>query len=105
MTKTAALDYAKHGIHVNAVCPSCKFLLDYTTSNISNNIQIIGADTALVNRFLHEGKQLGPLTAQHPWERLVRLTDITGPAIFLASDEAAFITGQLLTVDGGLTIA
>jgi 3-oxoacyl-[acyl-carrier protein] reductase len=49
-------------------------------------------------------KVLEPIIARTPLGRLAEPSDIANAALFLASDEACFITGQVLRVDGGLTL-
>jgi len=76
MTKTAALELAADGIRVNAICPG-------------------GVSTAMNE---DEGTGVVPLT---PMGRRANVREISGAVAFLASDDAAFITGTELVVDGG----
>jgi 2-hydroxycyclohexanecarboxyl-CoA dehydrogenase len=46
----------------------------------------------------------GALRKAVPWGRLRRLGDVAGAVVFLASDEAEFVTGQTVSVSGGLTM-
>jgi dihydroanticapsin dehydrogenase len=87
LTRAMALDYARRGIRVNAIC--CGEI-----------------DTPL---FVREAGQLG-LTVEefrarlgeaHPIGRIGRPREAADAVVFLASDEASFVTGALLTVDGG----
>jgi 3-oxoacyl-[acyl-carrier protein] reductase len=78
--RTAAIELARHGITINAVMPG--------------NIRTEGLDG------------LGPdyfdkMTASIPLKRLGSVEDIGHAALFFASDEAAYITGQTIVVDGG----
>ena len=91
LTRAMALDYARRGIHVNAIC--CGEI-----------------DTPL---FVREAGQLG-LTVEafrarlgeaHPIGRIGRPREAADAVVFLASDEASFLTGVLLPVDGGYTAA
>jgi 2-hydroxycyclohexanecarboxyl-CoA dehydrogenase len=89
-TKTLAREVATKGITANAVCPG-------------------PTDTPMLRNFASNAgdaeKVIGGMTRAVPMKRLGRPEDI-GPAVaFLASDEAAFITGQTLSVSGGLTMA
>ena len=86
MTKELAVEWAKHGIRVNAILP-CQVL----TEGFQKWLDSPGFDQALMDRFL-EGI---------PMNRLALAEDIAGPAVFLASDAAAMVTGTLLAVDGG----
>jgi 2-hydroxycyclohexanecarboxyl-CoA dehydrogenase len=88
-TKTIAREMARHGITANTVCPG-------------------PTDTPLLNGMLGEGtasaKVIGALVQAVPMRRLGRPEDI-GPAVaFLASEQAGYITGQTLSVSGGLTM-
>jgi NAD(P)-dependent dehydrogenase (short-subunit alcohol dehydrogenase family) len=85
MTRSMALDHARDGIRVNAVCPG-------------------DTDTDMLARE-HEGKERGPalarLGAAIPLGRVARPEEIARVVAFLASDEASFMTGALVPVDGG----
>jgi NAD(P)-dependent dehydrogenase (short-subunit alcohol dehydrogenase family) len=84
LTKTAALDYAKAGIRVNAICPA------YTR-------------TPMLSRMLEQKPELeAKLIARVPLGRLGTAEEIAQAAIYLFSDAAAFITGQSLVMDGGI---
>jgi NAD(P)-dependent dehydrogenase (short-subunit alcohol dehydrogenase family) len=87
LTKTAALDYAGHNIRVNAVMPGTMW-------------------TGLVKQSA-EFPEPPPGTrrlAGIPLDRWGRAIDIAFAALYLASDEAAYVTGVLLPVDGGYSI-
>ncbi len=87
LTKCLALDGAKAGIRANCVCPGF-------------------VATPMLERFL--AGQPDPAaareaaTALHPLGRLGRPRDVADAFVYLASDEAAWVTGQALVVDGGL---
>ncbi|HEV8615585.1 MAG TPA: glucose 1-dehydrogenase [Methylomirabilota bacterium] len=85
LTKTMALDYAPRGIRVNAVCPA------YVETDINREYL---ATLRATGRF--EG-----LLAKHPLG-LGRPDDVAWAALYLASDEARWVTGVALPVDGGL---
>jgi 2-hydroxycyclohexanecarboxyl-CoA dehydrogenase len=89
-TKTMAREMASRQININAVCPG-------------------PTDTALFRDFAGEGergdKLKAALTRAIPFGRLGKPEDLPGAICFLASDDAAFITGQVLSVSGGLTMA
>jgi NAD(P)-dependent dehydrogenase (short-subunit alcohol dehydrogenase family) len=84
LTKTAALEYAKAGIRVNAVAPG-------------------GIETEMMDRFAgpvgSDGRE--GMAAMHPLGRLGTVDEIADAVLFLASDQASFITGESLKVDGG----
>ena len=86
-TKTLAREMARHRINVNCVCPG-------------------PSDTPLFQTEFAAGKPgLGDaLRKAIPWGRLGTPEDVAGAVVFLASDEAGFITGQTLSVSGGLTM-
>lgn len=88
-SKTVAREYARKNILVNVVCPG-------------------PTDTALLRSFIGEGeygqKIYDGLVRSIPLKRLGKPTDIPGIVAFLASEDADFITGQVLSVSGGLTM-
>lgn len=89
-SKTMARELARKQINVNVVCPG-------------------PTDTALFRDFAGEGEQgeklKAALTKAIPFGRLGQPEDLAGIVAFLASDEAAFITGQIISASGGLTMA
>lgn len=94
LSKLAAGDLAKHGIRVNAICPG------FIKTNIfASGLGIENEDMAAANGMIAE-------LADHaqPIARGGRPEDIAGSVAFLASDDAAFITGTHILVDGGLLI-
>ncbi len=86
-TKTIAREVARHRINVNCVCPG-------------------PSDTPLFrNEFARVSPKLAEsLTRVIPWGRLGTPEDVAPAVVFLASDDAGFITGQTLSVSGGLTM-
>ncbi|KAF8866591.1 NAD(P)-binding protein [Acephala macrosclerotiorum] len=90
LTKQIAVDYAKDKIHCNAVCPS--FIDTPLISNITratDNPIAVGTAQALI--------------AAHPWGALGQPEDVAGAAVFLASEDAQWVTGTSLVIDGGYT--
>jgi 2-hydroxycyclohexanecarboxyl-CoA dehydrogenase len=89
-SKTLARELARKGITVNVVCPG-------------------PTDTPILRGFLGEGeagqKVYDALVRAIPMKRVGQPGDIPGIVAFLASHEAAFITGQVISVSGGLTMA
>lgn len=89
MTKTLARELARSGIRLNAVCPG-------------------PTETPLFQSFLGEGeagqKIYHALERSVPLKRLGQPDDMPGIVAFLASDDAAYITGQVISVSGGLTM-
>jgi 2-hydroxycyclohexanecarboxyl-CoA dehydrogenase len=88
-TKTLARELAAQHINLNVVCPG-------------------PTDTPLLQSFAGEGEQglkvYEALKRAIPFRRLGQPDDIAGIVAFLASDEASFITGQVISVSGGLTM-
>ena len=90
MTKSLAVDYSPHGIRVNSIC--CGFIeLEATRLGLQDT-----DDPAA---------ELERILALHPLGRLGQPRDVARAALFLLSDDASFITGTSLTVDGGRSIA
>ena len=85
LTKTMALDYAGRGIRVNAVCPA------YVETDLNRDYLAAMRDDG----------RYAALLAKHPLG-LGRPDDVAWAALFLASDEARWITGVALPVDGGM---
>lgn len=90
LSKTLAREHARHGITVNVVCPG-------------------PTDTALFADY-REGagnpeKLMEAFTLSIPLGRIGQPDDLPGAIAFFASDDAAFVTGQVLSVSGGLTMA
>src|SRR5438093_4512524 len=82
LTKSAALEGAKSGVRVNAVAPG-------------------PTDTGMLNRFTGSSERKAALTKTVPHGLVGDPAEIAHATIFLASDNASFITGQILGVDGG----
>jgi NAD(P)-dependent dehydrogenase (short-subunit alcohol dehydrogenase family) len=85
LTKNMALDYAPEGIRVNAVCPGF-------------------VDTGMTKGLFADAARAEEIRKMHPLGRFATADDIAAAVTFLASDDAAFITGQALAVDGGFTV-
>lgn len=88
-TRCAALDLAKKGIRVNAIGPGA--------------IETPLWDPMVQTNASRE-EYFAQMTSKHPLGRLAQTGDIARAIAFLASDDAAFITGQILTIDGGLSL-
>lgn len=84
-TKSLAREMARHQVRVNCVCPG-------------------PTDTALFASFAGP-KLREALTKAIPFRRLGQPADVASAVAFLASDEASFVTGQTLSVSGGLTMS
>lgn len=86
LTKCMAIDHAPDKVRVNAVCPG--FVETELTAEVINK----AADPQAARR---------ERTAVHPIGRLGQPEDISGAAVYLASDESDWVTGSVLAVDGG----
>jgi NAD(P)-dependent dehydrogenase (short-subunit alcohol dehydrogenase family) len=84
MTKSAALEAASSGVRVNAIAPG-------------------PIETGMLGRFTGTAERKAALLKTVPLGRFGDPADIARAAVFLASEEASFITGQILAVDGGKT--
>ena len=88
-SKTLAREHARHGISVNVVCPGV-------------------TETAMLEAFMEEAGDKEKLRQAFaravPMGRLGQPEDLPGAIVFFASDDANFITGQVLSVSGGLTM-
>lgn len=93
MAKTTALDYAKYNIRANALCPGT-----IETPLYHNAIERYLASSGEDKQNVHAAEQ-----AQQPLGRLGQPGEVAALAYFLASDDAAFITGSLQVIDGGYT--
>lgn len=83
LTKIMAVEWAKYNINVNAIAPAY-----IKTELVQNLIQ-----KNILNEF--------DLSRRTPLGRIGNVDDVTGAAIFLASDEARYITGEIMHIDGG----
>jgi NAD(P)-dependent dehydrogenase (short-subunit alcohol dehydrogenase family) len=88
MTRTAALEFAKHGIRINAVCPA------FTLTPM--------LETAIVN---DDTNYLEALQNAIPMKRFGKPEEIADAIVYLASSASSFMTGHMLVLDGGLMTA
>ncbi|MCA9824813.1 MAG: 3-hydroxybutyrate dehydrogenase [Dehalococcoidia bacterium] len=96
LTKTVALEVAEENITVNAICPGY-----VRTPLVERQIP----DTAKARGITEDEVVRDVLLAAQPTKRFVDVTEVAGLAAYLASDEAASITGAILSIDGGWTAA
>jgi NAD(P)-dependent dehydrogenase (short-subunit alcohol dehydrogenase family) len=88
LTRSLALDEGPHGIRVNAVCPG------YTRTRLVQEYIDAHEDPAAAERAIAE---------VHPLRRIAEPAEVAAVVAFLSSDEAAFVTGTDVYVDGGLS--
>jgi 3-hydroxybutyrate dehydrogenase len=94
LTKTVALEVATHGITTNAICPGYVW-----TPLVERQVP----DTAKA-RGLTEAQVINDVLLQaQPTKRFVQVSEVAALAAYLASDEAASITGAIIAIDGGWT--
>jgi 2-hydroxycyclohexanecarboxyl-CoA dehydrogenase len=87
-SKTLAREHARDNIRVNVICPGL-------------------AETPLLDEIRREefgGKILGSIVNYIPLKRLAKPEDIAPMAVFLASDATSYVTGQVISINGGLTM-
>ena len=89
LTKSVAADYVGRGIRCNCVCPGT-----VDTPSLADRINAFDDPTEARKAFI----------ARQPMGRLAKAEEIASLVVFLASDEAAFVTGQSYSIDGGMTI-
>jgi meso-butanediol dehydrogenase / (S,S)-butanediol dehydrogenase / diacetyl reductase len=88
LTRSMAIDYAKYGIRVNALCPG-------------------GVETPMIDRYADALPNVSATAARnflksaHPLGRLAEPDEIARAALFLACEDSSFMTGSHLVVDGG----
>ena len=85
LTREMALEYAKNKINVNCIAPGV-------------------IKTAMTKDMLNDQATKAGFEAQTPYPRLGEPEDIANAALYLASDESDFVTGEVLVVDGGWTV-
>ena len=85
LTRALAVDYAKDGIRCNVVSPGL-------------------IDTPMAAPLMNNPEQLAPILARYPIQRAGKPEEVASLVLYLASDEAAWVTGGTFPVDGGITI-
>jgi 2-keto-3-deoxy-L-fuconate dehydrogenase len=90
LTKSVAVEYVKQGIRCNAICPGT-----VETPSLGERIKALGNEEEARKAFI----------ARQPMGRLGKAEEIAALALYLASDESAFVTGQEFVIDGGWTAA
>jgi len=89
LTKSVALDYVTRGIRCNAICPAT-ILTPGLNSRLESSPDPDAARSAIINR--------------HKMGRLGTVEEVAEAAVYLGSEKSAFMTGQLLIMDGGMSL-
>jgi 2-keto-3-deoxy-L-fuconate dehydrogenase len=90
MTRQIAVDYVKQGIRCNAICPGTVY-----SPFVEGYVQRFHADT--------KDETIKELHARQPLGRMGRPDEVANLAVYLASDQASFMTGSAVVLDGGWT--
>lgn len=90
LTKSAAVDFVTQGVRVNAICPGT-----VDSPSLHERLRATGDYEGAMKSFI----------ARQPMGRIAKAEEIAALAVYLASDESAFITGQAMVIDGGWTAA
>jgi NAD(P)-dependent dehydrogenase (short-subunit alcohol dehydrogenase family) len=85
LTRSAAVDYARSGVRINSLCPGAV------------------RTTALVRMLEREPQLEQVLTSAYPMGRLAEPAEVANAVMWLCSEQASFVTGHQLAIDGGLT--
>lgn len=89
MTKCMALDHAQQQVRVNCICPG-----RVETPFVQSRLK----------QYADPKKAYEDMAASHPVNRMAQPEEIAAAALYLASDEASFVTGSALLIDGGLSV-
>lgn len=95
LTRSAAMELGPHGVTVNALCPG-----NTLTAMVRDVAEQIGATLAMTGE-----EWLAMRAEDTALKRLADPEEIAGVIAFLASDDARYITGQSIEVDGGLILS
>lgn len=108
-TRCVALEYARYNIRANCVCPGAiatppMLALTGQSEGRMPHLMVAPSDAPAQPMTAEAGQQIRKrMENAHPIGRLGKPEEVANLVLFLASDEAAFITGAAYTVDGGLT--
>ena len=112
LTRTAAVEYAGSGIRINAVCPGVirTSMIDRATRAMRPSAMMPGMLRTPLSRWFADRVLRRPFRALGmrmltPLGRMGRPEEVAEAVVWLCSDAASFITGQHLTIDGGMVVA
>ncbi len=88
LTKAVALEYARQGVRINAICPGTTAATGIHAAMTRDTPEVVAAVTGMV-----------------PMGRMANPEEIAGGVLYLCSDTASYVTGQTLVVDGGMVAA
>ena len=94
LTKAVAADFIKQGIRANAICPGT-----IQSPSLEQRVAALAKATGQSRDDIHQG-----FVDRQPLGRLGTPAEVAALAVFLASDEASYITGQAHLVDGGMAL-
>lgn len=109
LTKQIAVEYASDKVHCNALCPGCKYsLLSYFHKWIlreGRSLTIMGPDlkTPMTEEIYKDDATRDGINAMTPWGEWGLVEDVAKCAVFLASEDANYVTGLPMVIDGGYT--
>lgn len=89
LVKSVAIDFVAEGIRINAICPGT-----VDTPSLQGRLRAAGDYDTALREFI----------ARQPMGRLGKAEEIAALALYLASDESAYMTGEYLVIDGGLSL-
>lgn len=90
LTKSVAVDFVTNGVRVNAICPGT-----VDSPSLHERLRATGDYDGALSSFI----------ARQPMGRIATAEEIAHLAVYLASDESAFVTGQAFVIDGGWSVA
>lgn len=93
LTKSVAADYVSHGVRCNAVCPGT-----ITSPSLLERVDTLGRDLG------SNSKAMAAFVSRQPMGRLGTTEEVAAMCLYLVSDESGFVTGQVFSIDGGMTI-
>ena len=102
-----AVEYAKDKIHCNALCPGCECSLLSSLgalfSTAEYSVSVIDLKSPMTQPIFEDNATREGIEAMAPWGEWGNVENVARCAVFLASDDAAYITGVTLVIDGGYT--